>query len=260
MIFQQWILVICLVFIDIIQCSNFPYRAIHISSGGVYFWYQAGCLSYIQKKYDVNNVIVVGSSAGALAATLLKCGCDFKSSADIAIKLCDKENVWQAKLGLFGIWGRIVQQWLNELILENVTGKQLGNLYICVTPFPNIFHRPKFLSMFTSKDDVISACLSSIHIPYFMNKKLLSKYKNTKYIDGSFYSVLPFLRFRYNNEKEKLFKSLKIANSEVLNIDWRSDIEFRKKYSQYSVISLLKPSTVYDMMNAGSCYMEKLLY
>jgi hypothetical protein len=92
-------------------CSKIPnYKCIKFTGAGIFFWYQAGCAKYLQEnnlilpKYnqsstieDVsnsfyephgcnNNVKILGSSAGALTATLLATNSNFDNAAGIIFK------------------------------------------------------------------------------------------------------------------------------------------------------------------------------
>lgn len=72
---------------------------------------------------------------------------------------------------LSGIWGKIVEEWMEILIPDNLSQEQLNNIYVAATPI-NIFRRPVMLSHFKDKKSLIQACMTSAHIPFFMNKKL----------------------------------------------------------------------------------------
>lgn len=44
--------------------------------GGIFFWWQAGVVRQLQKRFVVDQICCSGASAGALSATLAACGCD----------------------------------------------------------------------------------------------------------------------------------------------------------------------------------------
>lgn len=62
---------------------------------------------------------VVGASAGALTGTLAACRVPMPLAAEKAIKLSMDNKVWSRRLGLAGIWGPIVRQWLDKVLPEN---------------------------------------------------------------------------------------------------------------------------------------------
>ena len=189
----------------------FPSPCIPVLSfpgGGIYFYWQAGIIEYLREKnYDLSQVDFVGASAGALTSTLAACNVNFYHATDVAVALCDKYNVWDRPLGLMGIWGNIVEEWLDIILPDNAhelcTDNKV-NIYILKVSFN---HRPKRVirSHFNTRKELIQVCLTSVHIPWFMNKrfsKRLINFNNVlheltekktseegvmeRYIDGSF--------------------------------------------------------------------------
>jgi hypothetical protein len=129
-----------------------------------FLWWQAGAAKYIQKHYDLSNIAISGSSAGSLTAALLKTDADFDKAAILAIKLADKANVWTSPLGLTGVWGPMVEEWLYELLPDELTKDQANNIYVAGTPLNllfDVFRQPLMLSNFTSKSSLINACLAT---------------------------------------------------------------------------------------------------
>jgi hypothetical protein len=84
-------------------------------------------------------------------------------------------------LGLAGVWGPIVKEWLEVCSPNDISSSNLHNLYIAVTPI-NLFQPPKLMSNFESKEDIINACMTSVHIPFFMDKNPVTKYKGKFYL------------------------------------------------------------------------------
>jgi predicted acylesterase/phospholipase RssA len=212
----------------------------------------------------------------------------------------------------------------------------LSNLYISATPFPNVFRGPQLLNKFQSKEDLINACMASVHIPVFMNKRVTARYQGKRYIDGSFWNfvnkrafqdpippvVLDKLQsdflvghsFTGKDEKDEVeslallqgsrLDTLAISDAlktddfekdsgggssdrrqrdslirtgimrrrfgmsraspsvfdlsvdDVFVIDWHSDEKFRVQ-RQESLVSLITPEGLYDMMDFGYNYMKQ---
>ncbi|CAM9372514.1 unnamed protein product, partial [Laminaria digitata] len=85
----------------------------------VYLQWQAGAISALQERYNLSSVDFVGASAGALAATLAACDADMDLAMTLALELCDVNEVWSRPLGLAGVWGAMVEDWLDELLPED---------------------------------------------------------------------------------------------------------------------------------------------
>ena len=85
--------------------------------GGLFFYWQAGVIAYLQEnKYDLSSVLFSGASAGALSATLAKTAtCPYKAT-ELALQMSDEAGVWERPLGLMGIWGDIIYEWLDEIL------------------------------------------------------------------------------------------------------------------------------------------------
>jgi len=62
---------------------------------------------------------MTGASAGALAATLAVTNVDFEEATTLALQLCDEYGVWKRRGGLQGIWGPIIEEWLEILLPAN---------------------------------------------------------------------------------------------------------------------------------------------
>lgn len=80
---------------------------------------------------------MVGSSAGALLSVLAACNVKPQAALDLAHDLCIRHNVFQRPLGLIGVWGGIVKEWLQELLpmdaAERCSG---GHVRIVLTTLP----------------------------------------------------------------------------------------------------------------------------
>lgn len=229
------------------------YKLIRFSGAGIYFWWQAGAATYLMENHpDFQTIPVMGSSAGAIAASMYKSNAKFSSAAEFAINQVEQLQLWDSKLGLAGVWGPMVREFLHEFTNESfLTPDDLKKVYITVTP-TFLLRGTKILSDFTSKKDLIDAVMASVHIPLFMDGKLWTKYKGKRYIDGSFWSFAL-------NINPPLPKELSIirTDEEVLQIDYNYDNELKKKMEGVNIVTLIKPSNLYDMMDLGYNYMKR---
>ena len=85
--------------------------------GGLFFYWQAGVIAYLQENnYDLSTILFSGASAGALSATLAKTSTCPYEATELALRMSDEAGVWDRPLGLMGIWGDIIYNWLDELL------------------------------------------------------------------------------------------------------------------------------------------------
>lgn len=130
--------------------------------GGIFFYWQAGVIEYLREQdYDLNSCTFSGASAGALTATLAATEVDFYEATDLALKMAADVGVWDRRGGLQGIWGPLIEEWLQTLLppsIENIEGR----LSLLVTPVPS-FGKKK-ISTFLDKNDLIKCNMASVHL------------------------------------------------------------------------------------------------
>lgn len=140
-------------------------------------------VKYLLKHYDLSKVDMVGASAGALIVTLAMCKVDPDKAIQTAYKLAEEHNVWNRRLGLAGIWGGLVRQWLHTLLPDNAPEVCRDRLKLVITRVP--FLDIAYVYDFTSKQDLIDACLASAHVPFFLDGNAYCTYRGQRCIDGS---------------------------------------------------------------------------
>ena len=101
------------------------------SGSGLFFYWQAGVVTFLRENgYDLSNVDLAGASAGALTATLTATNVDFYEATDFAMRQSEEAGVWDRTSGLQGIWGPLIEEWLDGLLPEDapemVNGKASG--------------------------------------------------------------------------------------------------------------------------------------
>jgi hypothetical protein len=196
---------LCLIFfiavIAILCVWHVPaYKMIRYNGGGIYFWWQAGVNIYLKEKVlpsplsidaDGEPLKYLGSSAGSLSAAMMAVNADFQHSAEFAIEQAERENLWEKKTGLFGIWGPLVREWLSVSLgpEEGMPANTDRTLYITATPI-GLKKRTNLLYNLQNKEEILDACAASTHVPIFMNKRLYKKYQGKRYIDGSFWQFM----------------------------------------------------------------------
>ncbi len=209
-------------------------KKIIFPGGGIFFYWQAGAVTYLREKgYPINDprIHFTGASAGALCATLTACNVDFEDATSLALKKAREEGVWDRPLGLFGIWGNIIDEWLEELLPGNDLDQHEvllplvndgGKLSILATEVPSF--QKKKISDFKSKRDLIDANMASVHIPFFLDGKAATQFRLQPYIDGSFLANMD----EYRQD-----------SSRSIILDWKSDplLKDRKLGDAVAVIS-----------------------
>ncbi|KAJ1416797.1 acyl transferase/acyl hydrolase/lysophospholipase [Ochromonadaceae sp. CCMP2298] len=232
------------------------YKIVRFSGGGIFFWWQAGAAKYVMKNCDLAHVPVMGASAGSVAAALMACDVDFDKAAELAIRIAHSRNVWDSKSGLAGIWGPMVEQFLQELLPDQLSHKALQKINVLVTPVKprNLVRGPRLLNGFEGKADLIEALMASTHIPFFMNGKLTSGYKGKRYIDGSFWSMIAKVKGPFPAELQRELDFSK----DVFVVDQNQDTVFMGTFEDSSITQLITPEGLYAMMDAGYSYMEKM--
>ena len=150
---------------------------------GIFFWWQAGVVSALAKRLDLDRAQFAGSSGGAISATLAGCGVtDSERTYDVALRLCEREGGFaRGPWGLWGIWGDLVREWLDELLPPDADRRCSGRVHILV-------HRlgdggRGHVSEFESRDDLISAVLASVHIPLLMDGSLTARFRGAHCVD-----------------------------------------------------------------------------
>eukprot|EP01031_Cornospumella_fuschlensis_P030008 gene30008-36243_t len=210
----------------------------------------AGAAQYLQEECShLTKVPLLGASAGSIAASLLLSNASFYDAAKLAIRQTEERDLWNSQLGLAGVWGPMVRDFLNDLIPLNLTHSELSRINICITP-RSLIRGTKVVSNFSDKADLVDAVMASVHIPVFMDGRLWSNYQGKKYIDGSFWSFV--LR-----RKSTLPRALRhVKKDKVLHVDFHRDRKFVASLKSSNMVKLIKPDGLYEMMDFGYEYMR----
>jgi predicted acylesterase/phospholipase RssA len=211
--------------------------------GGIFFYWQAGAVTFLREKgYDLTNVSFTGASAGALTATLAATGVDFEQATDLALSLAAQAGVWNRRAGLQGIWGPMIRDWLDELLpddaIELIDNQRLSLL---VTPVPS-FGKQR-VQTFQSRDDLIQCCLASVHIPWFLDGKLFTTYRDTPCIDGSFLA--------------KDHHYLPSRPQDTLLLNYMDDPAYGKS-GPLDFVEAVSPEGIYGILRDGERFAQRL--
>lgn len=165
-----------------------PPLKIAFGGAGIFFWWELGGIQWLAEQYDLKRTPMVGASAGSLAATLAATGVDPEKTLECAYRLGKEYGIWERPLGLMGIWGQIVREWLDELLPEDAGVLCRNRVELIVTKLP-LFQLQAY-SDFESKEDLIDVNMSSVHVPFFMDGNGSALCRGNSCIDGSFQDFL----------------------------------------------------------------------
>ena len=169
-------------------CSAHRRPLLVFPGGGIFFWWQAGVVRALQECYVMQDFDFAGASAGSLSAVFAACNVDMRDAFDLAFRLAQEHRVWDRPEGLAGIWGNMIKRWLQELLPENAAELCNARVYISVTHIqPSLFEPMKRnqISTFQSKEEVIDACMTSVHIPFFIDGNAVRDFRGDLCVDGS---------------------------------------------------------------------------
>ena len=183
--------------------------ALYFPGGGLYYWWQAGVVERLQRSDHAGPVC--GASAGALAATLYKCGVDMDAARDLALEL-STPLLDRGALGLIGRWGPVVRTWLEELLPMDASTR-CSDLKLLYLRRNRVYYRRRAAGPFTSRADVIDACLASCHVPFVLDGRPETRYLGRGAIDGSLF--LP------RRERRAVVKAL---GTDYVRVDWKADL------------------------------------
>ena len=227
-------------------------KALYFSGAGTYFFWQCGAAKYLQESCAYEEIPIIGASAGSLTGLLLLAGVDMDQAVNVALERAEGSQIFDKKSGLRGELNSLLSQWLDEVIPRELPMEALSQLSIALTPPPmnplNL-EPPTLMRDFVSREDVLSACLASCHIPFFSSGKLTAQYKDTPYIDGSFYYWVTKNRF----------SGLPLPDcdpDDVLWIDYCDDEVFMKQIQDKSFLDVHDATAVMGMVDSGYKYLQ----
>ena len=220
--------------------NNMP--ILGIAGGGIFFFWEVGVLKYLQENYRLKETDIIGVSAGALCDVLVACNVNLDRAVRKAYDISIGADIWNRSGGLAGIWGPLVRQWLEELLPEDAHEMCASRVKVIATKFPRM--NLEYLDDFESREDLINACMASVHIPFFLDGNGTYSYRGGQFIDGSLWD------FFYG------------SNSGLLTLDGQSCIidyfmDDQLEFSRMDFIKVLTFDTVKDLVKSGYSYAER---
>jgi hypothetical protein len=211
--------------------------------GGVYFWWQAGTIQALKEKFDLKDqkFSMYGASAGSISSVMAACDVNLEDAMKVALDLPKAGKYTHADL---------VEKWLQRILPEDCDKLCSGKVNISITTITLSFlplHR-KVINTFSSKQDVINACLTSCHIPFFVDGHFSRTFRGEHCVDGSFLFFLhctPWDRAELNGKQRALM------------LYHRNDKELMKHH--WSVLQVLDAPSTLAMFILGHEYGTRFL-
>ena len=82
------------------------------------------------------------------------------------------------------MWGGIIRAWLDEILPSDAAARCEGRVSIAMLPMPSA--RRYMVSSFQSRQDLINATMTSLHVPLFMDGRVFSQFRGIRHIDSGF--------------------------------------------------------------------------
>uniref|UniRef100_A0A7S0WTC8 Patatin n=1 Tax=Chlamydomonas leiostraca TaxID=1034604 RepID=A0A7S0WTC8_9CHLO len=214
------------------------------AGAGLYFFWQLGAMKYLAERYDLTKIPMAGASGGALAAVLAACGVPADRVMQHAYDLSVKHNIWERPLGLLGVWGSLIEKWLDDLLPDNAHELCRGRITVVVTTLPDMAQVG--ISDYTSKKDLIDACMASSHIPLLLDMRLTKRHRGRSCVDGSFPDFFTGL----NSE-------LLRCGGQAVIFDYWEDPGLQRQ-GRMDMLKLKSYDEIYRYYEVGYAYAERL--
>jgi len=158
-------------------------KLICVSPGGLRGFYQFGISSYIKQKYNLDNYIFSGASAGAWNSLFL---CYKENPVDFITCMLDR-NIYKIN-SILDLQYNLKYHLLKNFKTENF---DLQKLFVGISVIDNMRLDTNIYSDFEDLEDAIDGCIASSNIP-FITGEINKKYHNAYGYDGGF-TKYPYL-------------------------------------------------------------------
>jgi hypothetical protein len=138
----------------------------HDVANNVTFYCRAGFMQYMRDHFDLSRVVFVGASASGLLATLTACGVEPRKAVEGANQIANEAGIWDRTLGLLGIWGRLVETWLDRLLPQDAAQQCSGRVCLLMSQMSMRGFRHAYVDECGLPPSRMScyAALSTIHV------------------------------------------------------------------------------------------------
>ena len=214
--------------------------------GGIFFYWQAGAVTYLREAgYDLSECTMSGASAGALTATLTTNDVCFTDATNLALSLAEEAGVWDRSGGLQGVWGAMIERWLDELLPDDAHITSSERLALLVTPVPS-FGKTR-VTQFQDKRDLIRANMASVHLPWFLDGNLTTEFREKPHIDGSFLS----------KDHHYVPEESRASQRAIVTLDWTEDEGMATEFGDF--VKLVSKEGIWGMLEQGKSYAASVM-
>ncbi len=206
-------------------------KIINIYPAGLRGFYEMGVCIYIKEKYNIDNYVFSGASAGSWNSLLMSYKGDPVKFKNFILNL-DFENI----KSLFDLQKKLKNKLLSNFKSDDFDFKKI---FIGVTLLEKFRFKNYIFTDFESLEDALDCIIASSNIP-FITGKLFYKYKNRLCFDGGFLRD-PYIHnpnknllihpdiFKTNN---LTYEDINIITNDLFELDYKSLKKlFEKGYS-----------------------------
>jgi hypothetical protein len=153
---------------------------------GSFLWWTAGTIQALQERLDLKhgNFSFYGASAGSVSCVMAACDVDMHTAMQLNFDLPSKSDGYTH--------GQLIEMWLHQMLPSDCHITCSGRVNISITTITMSFlplHRI-VVNTFSSKQDLIDACMASCHIPFFIDGNFSRTFHGHMCVDGSFLFLL----------------------------------------------------------------------
>lgn len=157
------------------------------SAGGCLFAYYIGVTGALQDAGVLNNNTKLGgASAGSLIAACVASKMPLDEITEQTMRLLHDCRLY----GTRGRLGPVLESFLEKHLPEDAHQLCSGRAYVAVTKaLP--YARPVLLNEYKSRDDLISALMTSCHIPWYLDGTPWTDFRGQYHLDGGLTNFIP---------------------------------------------------------------------
>lgn len=90
----------------------------------------AGVIEGLKKQCNLGNSSFVAASSSGLVSALAACNVDSEAAISHAFVIAKRGDLFNRRLGLLGIWGGMIKEWLRELLPDNAHEMCSGRVHL----------------------------------------------------------------------------------------------------------------------------------
>eukprot|EP00197_Chlamydomonas_leiostraca_P004486 CAMPEP_0202860012 /NCGR_PEP_ID=MMETSP1391-20130828/1896_1 /ASSEMBLY_ACC=CAM_ASM_000867 /TAXON_ID=1034604 /ORGANISM="Chlamydomonas leiostraca, Strain SAG 11-49" /LENGTH=525 /DNA_ID=CAMNT_0049539131 /DNA_START=249 /DNA_END=1826 /DNA_ORIENTATION=+ len=162
------------------------------SAGGFLYCYHLGVLWELRRLGILpppghpQALKMAGASAGSLAIATYACGLDVDKATQalFAFAADCRSN------GTRGRLGGLLRDFLHAYLPPDAHERCRDLTYVAVTRVFPVW-QPEAVHRFRDKDDLVSALITSCHIPFYANGEWMTRFRGRYYMDGGVASFIP---------------------------------------------------------------------